>query len=153
MSNAVERWFDRKQSSSFRELSQIQETFDRLITNFLNLKKANGMPDFSFIPSCELNEEENNYILTFDLPGVRKDQIEVETENSQLTVRAERQEEKKTGSQKTYLSEHYYGAYARTFALPGPIDEKKIDAKFENGVLTIVAPKMESVKSKQIQVH
>lgn len=154
MHNALEKWFDKKQQlSPFRDFSQIQESFDRLFNEFTNWKKTNGMQGFDFSPSCDIAEEGNSYVLTFDLPGVTKDQVKVEADNDQLTIRAERKEEKKTESKKKYLSEVHYGSYARTFTLPGPIDEKKIDAKFENGVLTVTVPKTESTKTKQIPVH
>ncbi len=154
MPNAIEKWFDKRQQlSPFRDFSQIQESFDRLFNEFMNLKKMNGMEDLGFSPSCDITEEENNYVLTFDLPGVKKDQVKVEADNGQLIVRAERKEEKKTESRKKYLSEVYYGSYARSFTLPGPIDEKKIDAKFDNGVLTVMVPKIESTKTKHIPVH
>lgn len=153
MSNTLEKWMDRKQMSPFRDLYQIQESFDRLFSEFANMKKANGSQDLDLSPSCEIAEQGNNYVLTFDLPGVKKDQVTVEAENGQLTVRAERKEEKKTESKKKYLSEVYYGSYSRTFSLPGPVDEKKIDARFENGVLTVTVPKSETAKSKQIPVH
>lgn len=154
MPNALERWFDRRQQlSPFRDFSQVQESFDRLFNEFMNLKKTNGLQEFGFSPSCEIAEEGNNYVMTFDLPGVKKDQVKVEADNDQLTIRAERKDEKKSESKKKYLSEVYYGSYARTFTLPGPVDEKKIQAKFENGVLTVTVPKTESLKAKQIPVH
>jgi HSP20 family protein len=153
MSNALERWFDNKSLSRFRDFSQVQESFDRLFNEFMNVKKTNGMQSLSFSPSCEIAEEDNNYILKFDLPGVTKDQVKVEADKDQLTIRAERKEEKKSESKKKYLSEMYYGSYTRSFTLPGPVDEKKVDAKFENGVLTVTVPKTESLKAKQIPVH
>ncbi len=154
MPNAIARWFDpRQQLSPFREFSQVQESFDRMFNEMMNVKKTNGMQEFDFSPSCEIVEKGDNYILTFDLPGVSKDQVKVETENDRLTVRAERKEERKIESSKKHLSEIHYGSYARTFTLPWPIDEKKIEAKFDNGVLTVTAPKSESTKTKQIPVH
>ncbi|GIL18070.1 MAG: molecular chaperone [Oligoflexia bacterium] len=153
MSTALERWFDNKRLSPFRDFSDVQESFDRLFNEFMNLKKTSGISDFSFSPSCEIAEEGNNYVMKFDLPGVTKDQVKVEAENDQITIRAERKEEKKTDSKKKYLSELYYGSYVRSFTLPGPVDEKKVDAKFENGVLTVTIPKTEALKAKQIPIH
>jgi HSP20 family protein len=106
MSNALDRWFNNKSLSPFR-----------------------------------------------DLPGVSKEQVKVETDKDQLTVRAERKEEKKSETKKKYLTEMYYGSYVRSFTLPSPVDEKKVDAKFENGVLTITIPKTEASKAKQIPVQ
>ena len=154
MSNTTEKWFDRKQQlNPFSNFSQLQESIDRLYNEFLHLKKTNGLQESGFSPSCEIVEDGNNYILTFDLPGVKKDQVKVEAENDQLIIRAERKEEKTTESKKKYLSEVYYGSYARSFTLPGPVDEKKIDAKFDNGVLTVTVPKTEPTKAKQIPVQ
>jgi HSP20 family protein len=153
MSNAIERWFDNKSLSPFHDLSQVQESFDRLFNEFMNVKKTNGLQSLSFSPSCEVTEEDNKYVLKFDLPGVTKDQVKVEADKDQLTIRAERKEEKKSETKKKYLSEMYYGSYTRSFTLPGPVDEKKVDAKFENGVLTVTVPKTEYLKAKQIPVH
>lgn len=155
MPKALDKWIDNRQElSPFRDFSLIQESFDRLFNEVFNLRKPSRPQEFSFSPTCEISEEANTYILCFDLPGVRKDQVKVETDNNQLTVRAERNEETESDSaKKKHLSEVYYGSYVRTFTLPGPIDEKKIDAKFENGVLTVRVPKTESTKAKQIPVH
>lgn len=153
MANALEKWFDRRQLNSFRDISLLQESFDRLFNDFLNIKKTNDLQEFNFSPSCEIAEEGSNYVLTFDLPGVKKDQVKVEVDKDQLTVRADRSEEKKSESKKKYLSEVFYGSYIRTLTLPEPIDEKKIEAKFDNGVLTVSVPKGKSANTKQIQVH
>lgn len=153
MSNAIERWFDNKSLSPFRDLSQIQESFDRVFNDFMSLKKTNGIQDFAFNPSCEIAEEENNYVLKFDLPGVSKDQVKVEADKGQLTVSAERKEEKRSETKKKHLSELRYGSYTRSFALPGTVDEKKVEARFENGVLTVTVPKSETPKAKQIQIN
>jgi len=84
---------------------------------------------------------------------VFKDQVKVEVNNDQLTVHAERKDEKQSENNKKYLSEVYYGSYTRSFTLPTAMDEKKIDAKFENGILTITVLKTEALKAKQIPVQ
>ncbi len=153
MSNAIERWFDKKSLSPFRDLSQIQDSFDRMFSEFSNMKRINGFNELAFTPSCDVAEEGNNYVLKFDLPGVTKDQVKVEADKDQITIHAERKEEKKSETKKKYLSEVYYGSYTRSFALPGTVDEKKVDAKFENSVLTVTVPKTETFKAKQIPIH
>ena len=153
MSNPVEKWFDNKRLSPLREFSQMQDSFDRLMSDFMGMKKTNALENYGFSPSCEIAEEGNNLVMKFDLPGVTKDQVRVETNQDQLTIHAERKEEHTTDTKKKYLSEVYYGSYDRTFTLPGPVDEKKIAAKFENGVLTITVPKTEALKAKQIPVQ
>lgn len=153
MSNALELWLENKSLNPFRELSPFDDSFDRLFKEMLALKKKNGLKDFAFSPSCEVAEDGNNYVMKFDLPGVPKDQVKVEIDKDQITVTAERKEEKKQESKKKFLSEVYYGSYTRSFTLPGPVDEKKVEAKFDNGVLTVTVPKTEVTKSKQIPVH
>lgn len=145
MSN-LERWFNSKKLSPFRDLTQIEDSFDRMMNEMLTKRDV-------FIPSCDVAEEGNNYILKFDMPGVSKSQVKVEVIDNQLTVSAERKEEKKQESKKKYLSEVYYGSYTRSFTLPGAVDEKKVDAKFENGVLTITVPKTGALQTKQIPVQ
>jgi HSP20 family protein len=153
MANALDRWFDNRTLSPIRDITAFEDSFDRLFNEFVNLRRTGGAQEIAFAPSCEVLEEGNNYVMKFDLPGVPKNQVSVEFADDQLTIKAERKEEKKNESAKKYLSEMYYGSYSRTFTLPGPVDEKKVDAKYENGVLTVTVPKMESHKAKQIPIH
>ncbi len=154
MSNALERWLDVKRQSPFRESSQIEDTFDRLFNEITNSKKRSSSADaLNFYPNCDICEDNINYIFNFDMPGVNKEQVHVEVNNDQLSVRAERLEEKKSDTKKKHLSEVSYGSYTRSFTLPGPVDEKNVSAKFENGVLTVSIPKTATAKVKQIPVH
>lgn len=107
----------------------------------------------NFKPDCEVAEEENKYIFKFDLPGVKKEQVHVEVNNDQITVTAERKEEKKHESKRKFFSEFNYGSFTRSFNLPGKLDEKKVDAKFEDGVLTVTVPKSEKSTAKQISIQ
>lgn len=153
MSKAIDKWFGPSSLSPFREFSSLQDSFDRMVNEWMSLKRNNGMTEFSFSPSCEVTEDAGNFVLKFDMPGVKKEQVEVEADNNQLTVRAERREESKSETNKKHLSEVYYGSYSRTFTLPAPIDDKKVGAKFENGVLTVTVPKTEAAKSRTIPVQ
>jgi len=153
MPNSLERWFDNKRFNSFRDLTKWEDSFDRFFNEMMNERRNDTFKlTNNFSPSCDIAEEGNNYVLKFDLPGVTKDQVKVEVDKDQLIVRAERKDEKRTESKKKYLSEIYYGSYVRSFTLPNAMDEKKIEAKFENGVLTITVPKTETQQTKQIPV-
>ncbi len=155
MANPLDLWkgSNRWMSSPFREMSRYQESIDRLMNEIMNLRREEGSLGGDFTPSCEVNEDEKNYIMKFDLPGIKKDQVKVEVDNDRLTVRAERKEEREEKTKKKYLSEISYGSYVRTFTLPQTIDEKKVEAKFEDGVLIINVPKSETPKAKQISIH
>ncbi len=150
MSNAIEKWMDKRALRPFGHFSPFQESFDRLFNDFMSLQRTNGFQGLAFSPSCEVIDSGDHYVLKADLPGVRKEDLKVEVDRDLLTIQAERQEEKKHESKKKFVSEMYYGSYSRSFTLPGLADEKKVDAKFDNGVLTVTVPKVESSKSKQI---
>ncbi len=134
-----------------RMLSRLQGDLDRFFED-LDIAQPQWATS-GFSPSCELNEDKSNYIMKFDLPGVKKDDIKVDVDGNVLTVSAERHEEKKSAEGKSRYSEISYGSYQRSFTLPSSIDEKKVDAKYESGVLTLTMPKTEVSKAKQIAIH
>lgn len=151
MSKSLQRWFETKTSNPFREIAKAEEAFERILDEMSGNRRGSSGSEFS--PSCDIEEDGNRYLMKFDLPGVKRDQVKVEVDGDRLTVRAERREEKKSETKKKYLSEVSYGSYERTFTLPAPVEEKSVDAKFEDGVLTISVPKTEVQKAKQIPVH
>lgn len=152
MSSPLELWKGPWGATS-REFNRMQSMMDRFFDDLSETRRRYGDVSTNFAPACELIEEGNQYLFKFDLPGIPKDQVKVELVNNQLTVSAERKEEKKKDTKSTHLSEVYYGSFLRSFTLPVAVDEKKADAKFDNGVLTVAIPKMEAIKPKQIEVH
>jgi HSP20 family protein len=158
MRNPLEAW--RGGRSPFRELqndmqrfqSKMEQLFEEMAPlSIASIPSAEAMETFN--PRCDVSEDKANYYLKFDIPGVSKDQIKVELANNTLTVSAERKEERKKEDQKKYLSEVFYGSYVRSFTLPNIVKESKIEAHFENGVLTLTIPKTEVTQTKQIAVH
>jgi HSP20 family protein len=143
--------FRRNGGEPFRMLTRLQNDFERLFQELGEVEPRFPSSDFS--PSCELTEEKGNYIMKFDMPGVKKEDIKIEMDGNQLTVSAERREGKKSEDKKGRYSEISYGSYQRSLTLPNAVDEKKVDAKFENGVLTLTMPKSGSSQAKQIAVH
>ncbi len=108
---------------------------------------------FGYAPACNLKENAKEYTLQFDLPGVKRDEIKIEVENNRLTITGEREEKKEEKDSKHFLTECCYGSFMRSLALPMAVDEDKIDAKHEDGVLTIKIPKAESSKAKTVKIH
>lgn len=106
----------------------------------------------SWLPPVDIYENENAFIATADLPGLDKKDIEVSLEDSVLTVSGERSFEK-NGEQGSFRRvERAYGTFRRSFTLPSGVDAAKVDASFENGVLTLTLPKSELAKSRKISV-
>ncbi|MDG0818153.1 Hsp20/alpha crystallin family protein [Bdellovibrio svalbardensis] len=152
MANIPDLFRSNRFASPFREIARMQQDMDRIMNELVGTSEK-SLSQFSFSPTCEVSEQENSYQMKFDLPGVKKEQVKVEVDGSQLTIRAERKEEKEEKTKKKHLSEISYGEYVRSFTLPQPIDEKKVDAKFEDGVLLVTVPKTEASKARQISIH
>nr|BFD58657.1 hypothetical protein CKG001_07640 [Bdellovibrio sp. CKG001] len=153
MVNLPSLWRERSLANPFREMSRHQSRIDRLLNELMELRSGELGEELSLMPSSELIEEDKNYLLKVDLPGIKKEDVKVEVEGDRLTIRAERRSEKEEKSKKRYFSEISYGSCMRSFTLPQAIDEKKVDAKFENGVLSVTIPKTAESKSKQISIH
>lgn len=152
MNNMIEKWLDKSIIPS-KSLMQLEDSFDRFLNDFKLMRSSGKLNDMSFTPSCEIVEDEKAYVMKFDLPGVSKENVKVEIDQDRLTVTAERKQEKSQDDKKKFLSEISYGYYTRSFTLPSAMDEKKLDAKFKDGVLTVTIPKTETSKTKVVPVQ
>ena len=113
-----------------------------------------GRSAATWTPVVDVRESQNELTLAFEMPGIAPDQIEVTTDNGVLTVRGEKREERKEGDDSQFhLVERSYGAFARSFQLPKNLDEAKIEAGFEHGVLTVRIQKAALPQPKKIQVN
>jgi HSP20 family protein len=114
------------------------------------------MPEVPAEPSIKLDvtEDDKAYRVKAELPGVKKDDIEVEIDGNQVTLSAEvkREEEKKDGETVLH-SERYYGRQYRSFTLAKDIDRAKAQAKFDNGVLELTLPKSEGNSSQRVKIQ
>ncbi len=104
---------------------------------------------FSSQPAMNIAESPEDYTVTVDLPGVKKEDINIETSNNQLTISAERRSE--NGGKKGQ-SEKFFGRYKRTFSLPAGTPAEKIEATSNEGVLSIRIPKGEHAKGRRIEI-
>jgi len=104
------------------------------------------------IPPVDIYETENDVILIADMPGVTKENLQVDVDNDELTISGLFLEQKTDGGKKL-INECYYGKYARTFALSDVIAQDKITAKLDDGVLTVTLPKQERAKPKKITIE
>ena len=110
-------------------------------------------PAVESVPAVEIFEDDNAYTVKVDLPGLDAKEIKITVENDVLQLRAERKQETEEKGRIWHRSEISYGAFARSFTLPSAIDGGKTDAKYENGVLTLVLPKREEAKPKSVTVQ
>ena len=105
------------------------------------------------VPAVDVAEHDHEYVVKAELPGVKKDDIDVTLENGLLTISAESKQESE-GKEKGRIirQERRYGKYARRLRLDTEIDEKKVKASYADGMLELVLPKAEAVRPKKIAV-
>jgi HSP20 family protein len=104
-------------------------------------------------PETDVVETEREIRVHVEMPGLKRDNIEVDVENNVLTIRGEKREERTEGQDGRYhLAERRYGTFARSFVLPRDVDADGIQAAFEDGVLTVRIPKSERARRRKIDV-
>ena len=104
-------------------------------------------------PAVDIDEEEGRFVIRADLPGMSQKDIEVRVHEGTLLLAGKREGGKEQKSDSGYYRERRYGSFSRSFKLGSAVDDTKIEAAYENGVLTVVLPKKEEVKPRQIPVH
>ncbi|MGZ3726110.1 MAG: Hsp20/alpha crystallin family protein [Pseudobdellovibrio sp.] len=102
-------------------------------------------------PAMDIDETATEYIVSADLPGIKKEDISIECSGNQLTVSGERKYESEEGRH-SGRRERFYGSYERSFTLPNGVDSNNVKADFEGGVLTIHIPKGELAKSRRVEI-
>jgi HSP20 family protein len=101
-------------------------------------------------PVVDIMETDNEFILRVELPGVEKDDVQVNIDNRILIIKGEKKNENK--DKKIHRSECIYGSFVRNFTLPQDVEIDKVEAAYKNGLLNLTLPKMEQAKPKQIEV-
>lgn len=106
----------------------------------------------SWNPAAEVEEADDHYLLTLEMPGVPEDQIKLEVVDQQLTISGERRAKEEHKSDGTYYTERRFGSFMRSFALPAGVDADQIEANYEHGLLRIYVPKAATAKPRQIKI-
>lgn len=106
----------------------------------------------SWAPSVDITEDDDNFTLLADIPGVDPKDIEVSMSNGVLSIKGERKTEEKTEKENFRRVERQYGMFYRRFTLPETANADKIEAKSDNGVLRVTIPKQEVSQAKRISV-
>ncbi|HEX4925524.1 MAG TPA: Hsp20/alpha crystallin family protein [Bdellovibrionales bacterium] len=141
MRRELEFW--RGERSPFSLLNDM----DRFFSQF-NVPEHTAEPS-SFSPAVDVEEHDDHFVLSFDLPGLSKNDVNIEVLEDRLVVSGERKDERRFKEGRT---ERAYGRFERAFTLPAGADAGKIEARFENGVLEIAVPKAEMAKPRKIEI-
>lgn len=97
-------------------------------------------------PRVDLRAEDNAYILTVEIPGVNKEEVQINIDNNTMTITGEKKQEKETKKANYYRMERSYGAFQRVLSLPDDVDQEQIAAHFQQGVLTVTMPRQEVIE-------
>ncbi len=140
----VTNWSPLDRLASFRD--EINRLFD-----------ASPADESSFFsgwnPSLDVYDEKDRFLVSIELPGMHKDEINLSYQDGVLTVSGERKHEREGKEGATFRSERAFGKFQRSVSLPASVDAAKINATYKDGVLQIDLPKAEEAKPKQIQVN
>jgi len=129
--------------------------FDKDIDQFFDDFFTGNVPEAreaTMSPRINLEENDNEWILTTELPGVKKDDVTVNFQDNLLTLTGEKKFEKEDKKKHFHRIERSYGQFSRSVQIPSSIVLDKIDARYEDGILNIILPKAEDAKPKQIAV-
>jgi HSP20 family protein len=140
--------------ASISRIDPFGDLFDDLMRGFL-VRPIGGQAGAQ-LPErvkVEVTEQNGDYKVTAEIPGVTKDDINVTIDGDQVTISAEVKQEKEVKEgQRVVHSERYYGKVARSFRLGQDIDQGNAQAKYENGVLELVLPKKATASSRQLAI-
>src|SRR5262245_56468990 len=136
----------------FRELNDLQGEMNRIFDTY-SRRGTSTETGSAWTPPVDVYEDENNFVIHAELPGISKDDVELHLENRTLTIRGDRKLEKNLDLENFHQRERFVGRFARTFTLPSTINQEKITANFKDGVLEVVLPKAEELRPKLIPVH
>jgi len=104
-------------------------------------------------PVLDLYDEKDHFLVSIELPGMKKEDINVSFHDCALTVSGERKHEREGKEGQTFRSERYFGKFQRSVSLPTGVDPSKVKATYKDGVLLIELPKSEEAKPRQIEVN
>jgi HSP20 family protein len=142
----------REGSGPINDLNRIRQEINRIFEDPLALL-ARGTSFFEgWEPSLDVYEDPDKITVRAELPGMEKENINVSLEGNTLTIAGERKHEEERKEGNTFRSERFFGRFQRSVTLPQPVDVNRLQANYKDGVLSIVCPKSEEAKPKQIQI-
>ena len=135
--------------SPFGELERMRQQMNRLLEE----TRAPYQPTQAGVfPLTNLSEDKDNYYVRAELPGVKGDQLDIQVTGKNLAISGERKIASEEDGARYHRREREAGTFSRMIGLPGEVDTDKVDANLQNGILTVVVPKAEITKPKQITV-
>ena len=144
---SITRW------QPFNELMGLRQAVDRLFEDsFVSPSRILGTFEAGVAMPIDMYHTADDVIVKATLPGVKPEEIDITINGDTLAIRGETKTEEEVNREDYFYQEHRYGAFNRSVNLPGGLSLDKVEATFDNGILTLTIPKVEKVKHKQIKV-
>jgi HSP20 family protein len=127
---------------TFGRLANLQDELDRLFES----------PLTGWAPALDVHEDKDSFSIRVELPGMKREDIEVSLQDGALVISGERKEEKVIEGTEVHRQERFYGRFSRALTLPSAVAGDKVKAQYKDGILTVTLPKAEEAKPKAITV-
>lgn len=137
----------------YGDIVRLNDKINRLFGNDLfgeGLRESEGFTDWN--PTTDIYETKDNYVFKIEVPGLKKDDVEIDLKENVLTIRGEKKEDNEIKKENYHRVESFYGSFNRSFTIPKDIDSKKVEASMKDGILELKIGKAEEVKSKKIPI-
>ena len=145
---AIMRW------KPWGDLVNIQDEVNRLFDDSFGRIPARWIESGArWSPAVDISENNDKIYVDVEIPGMKKEDIKVSLENSVLSLKGEKKQEREIKEENCHRVERQYGSFVRSFELPMPVQAEKIKASYRNGVLHVELPKAEEVKPKEIPIE
>jgi HSP20 family protein len=137
----------------WRELPILRRAFERFFDEPFETRFMPPWRFDEFEPAVDVAEDETAYIVKAAMPGIKPEEVEVTLHNDVLTLKGEAKADKEINKEHYHLRERRYGSFMRSLMLPAAVKAEQIEAKHEDGVLTVRLPKLEEDKPKKIAIQ
>lgn len=137
-----------------RDFVALQDRMNQFLSDtFNNVETENGRLVQDWVPAVDIFEDADAIQLYAELPGMEMKEIAVKVANNTLEIKGEKKIEKQEKKENYHRVERVYGRFARSFRLPATVDQEKIQAKYDRGILILTLPKREETKPRNITVQ
>jgi HSP20 family protein len=120
---------------------------------FLSMPAMKDAPQSSWVPAVDVFERQDQLVIRAEVPGLKREDMDVRVENGVLTLHGERKRESEVTEDNAFRMERVYGAFTRSFTLPRTVDASKVSAAYKDGVLEVTVPNLETAKPKKIEIN
>jgi len=139
--------------AGFGRLSDLRDEIDRLFESPMSELERSSRLLSGWTPALDVYEDKDNFTVKAELPGLKKEDIEISLHEGSLSISGERKSETKFEHAEVYRAERFVGRFQRTVTLPAAVAVDKVKAQYKDGILTVTLPKTEEAKPKQIDVQ